>query len=158
MYTPRHCRQYLNLGTRPTAISTARMLGAIGPRYLSFGPAAGSRSRQSPKPSCEVVAGRKLHLRARAYTSYESRQCRYMPPHAQRIFDRAAMPQVDCAERQCRMMYARQCRTMYAHACGIAAFSMCITIEAAVPRTYCYKLHCSVERHCRTHIHTYIHD
>ena len=46
----------------------------------------------------------------------------------------------------------------FAHACGIAAFSMCITIEAAVPRTYCYKLHCSVERHCRTHIHTYMID
>ena len=33
-----------------------------------------------------------------------------MPPHAQRMFDRAAMPQVDCARRQCRNMSARQCR------------------------------------------------
>ena len=93
-----------------------------------------------------------MHIRARAYTSCESRQCRYMPLHAQRIVDRAAMPQVHCAKRQCRNMYARQCRNpshmlaampqvrlreakmpphvcaampqSFADACGIAAFSM----------------------------------
>ena len=91
--------------------------GGVGPAYgpwtQGFERWPAARWRPGVDQHCCWVndaVGGKLHIRARAYTSYESRQCRYMPLHAQRIDDRAAMPQVDCAKRQCRNMYARQCR------------------------------------------------